>query len=116
MLPEVAYLLYSQKAPLLLPLLPCTHHVGWPLEIDPRYAAVRGAVPLCLEWWHAHQELVREDAQGPDVRGVIVLPPLSEVQRKKQKQQKQQQTRARRRRRPKQSGQGARALDSRAMV
>jgi len=52
------------------------HQRAWPADIDPRDAAVGGLVALGLEWWNTHDELVREDAQGPDVSGAVVLPPL----------------------------------------
>mmetsp|Transcript_20113 Transcript_20113/g.44712 ORF Transcript_20113/g.44712 Transcript_20113/m.44712 type:complete len:216 (-) Transcript_20113:413-1060(-) len=45
-------------------------------EVDIGDAAVGGAVPLSLEGGAAHQELVREHAQGPHVRRVVVLPSL----------------------------------------
>ena len=45
-------------------------------QIDARYAAVGGGMSLGLERGAANEELVQEDAEGPDVDHLVVLPAL----------------------------------------
>ena len=51
---------------------PRGYRVGEP-QIHVADTSVGGPVPLCLEWWVANEELIREHSQTPHIsRGVVL--------------------------------------------